>query len=186
MFVHHSNGNSGLGRQMRAMIERTATCLAQVSATRGEALCRWVRDYANFLETEPVAKYARMMGNYVATNVDEQLIAAYLFISSQGNSAPDREKALQVAHYSGVRQRDQIKNGVFQYEVPRQRSLDFTQQCLQVRTSSSQASCWYACGALCCCGATQQCCSMRPLYALCASYQRMNCGGGDSCVCRVG
>lgn len=94
-----------------------------------------MRDYVTFLEEDPVAKYARMMGNFVATNVDEQLIAAYLYLSTEGQSAADRDKALQIAHYSGIRQKDQIDNGVFRYESPRQRSLDFSQQCLLVRVS---------------------------------------------------
>jgi hypothetical protein len=95
-----------------------------------------VRDYVGFLETDPVAKYARMMGNFVATNVDEQLLAAYIYLSAVGNSAVDRDKALQIAHYSALRQEDQIVGGVFRYESPRQRSLDFTQQCLLVRFSA--------------------------------------------------
>jgi hypothetical protein len=95
-------------------------------------LCRWVRDYVGFLEGDPVAKYARMMGNFVGTNVDEQLLAAYIYLSSVGQSAEYREKALQIAHWSALRQEDQIDGGVFRYESDRQRSLDFTQQCLLV------------------------------------------------------
>ncbi|NJR41829.1 MAG: hypothetical protein HC767_03375 [Akkermansiaceae bacterium] len=95
-----------------------------------------------FLEGEPVAKYARMMGNFIATNVDEQLIAAYIYLSTAStNGAADREKALQIAHFSAVRQQDQIQEGVFVYEVPRQRSLDFTQQCLLVRLSCVAPPC---------------------------------------------
>ena len=53
------------------------------------AVCSWVRDYVGFLESDPVAKYAHMMGNYIATNVDEQLLAAYLYLGSNGGTAPD-------------------------------------------------------------------------------------------------
>lgn len=92
-----------------------------------------MRDYVGFLEGDPVAKYARMMGNYVATNVDEQLLAAYLYLGAQGNSNPDLDQALRVAHYSSIRQRDQIRDAKLHYEKSRQRSLDYSQQCIQVR-----------------------------------------------------
>ena len=96
-------------------------------------MCRWVRDYVDFLENDPVAKYARMMGNFVATNVDEQLIAGYLYLSTNGGTAEDRDAALKIAHWSSERQKDQIVDGEFVYERPRQRSLDFSQQALLVR-----------------------------------------------------
>jgi hypothetical protein len=93
-----------------------------------------VRDYVGFLEGDPVAKYARMMGNYIATNVDEQLLAAHLYLGNQGNSNVDLDKALRIAHYSRIRQKDQIRNAKLHYETSRQRSLDYSQQCIQVRT----------------------------------------------------
>lgn len=80
-----------------------------------------------------MAIYARMMGNYIATNVDEQLLAAYLYLGEIGNSAAYKDAALRVAHYSSIRQQDQIRNAQLHYETSRQRSLDFSQQCLQVR-----------------------------------------------------
>jgi hypothetical protein len=94
---------------------------------------RWVRDYVGFLEKDPIGKYARMMGNYIATNVDEQLLAAYLYLGAQGNSNVDLDQALRIAHYSSIRQKDQIRNAQLHYELSRQRSLDYSQQCIQVR-----------------------------------------------------
>jgi hypothetical protein len=98
-------------------------------------VCSWVRDYVGFLEGDPVAKYARMMGNYIATNVDEQLLAAYLYLGSQGGSNDDLDKALRIAHYSSIRQQDQIRDAKLHYETGRQRSLDYSQQCIQVPSS---------------------------------------------------
>ena len=63
-----------------------------------------MRDYVGFLEGDPVAKYARMMGNYIATNVDEQLLAAYLYLGANGGTTIDGtdplEQAFRIAHYS--------------------------------------------------------------------------------------
>jgi nitroreductase len=87
--------------------------------------------YVDFLEREPVAVYARKMGNYIATNFDEQLLSAYLFLAPGSPQALD--EAFKVAFWSQVRQKDQIRNGEFFYELDRERSLDFSQQCLQVR-----------------------------------------------------
>lgn len=95
-------------------------------------LCSWVRDYVGFLETDPVAKYARMMGNYISTNVDEQLLASYLYLGTQGGNPTDTDMALRIAHYSSIRQEDQIRHAQLHYETARQRSLDFSQQCIQV------------------------------------------------------
>lgn len=75
-----------------------------------------------------------MMGNFVATNVDEQLIAGYLYLSANGGTAEERDAALRIAHWSSERQKDQIVNGEFIYERPRQRSLDFSQSALLVRS----------------------------------------------------
>ena len=84
-----------------------------------------------------MAKYARMMGNYIATNVDEQLLAAYLYLGANGGTTIDGtdplEQAFRIAHYSSIRQKDQIRNARLFYETSRQRSLDYSQQCIQVR-----------------------------------------------------
>jgi hypothetical protein len=40
----------------------------------------WMTQYADWLEKEPVAVYARKMANYVGTNFDEQLLAIYMYL----------------------------------------------------------------------------------------------------------
>jgi hypothetical protein len=41
---------------------------------------QWISAYATFLETDPLAKYARVMANYVGTSFDEQLLACYMYL----------------------------------------------------------------------------------------------------------
>ena len=71
------------------------------SAEDTRLLRSWVFQYINFLTTEPVAVYARMMGNYIGTNVDEQLLAAHLYLSEV--QAESRTEAEKIAFYSRVR-----------------------------------------------------------------------------------
>lgn len=70
----------------------------------------WVFQYINFLETEPVSIYARMMGNYIGTNVDEQLLAANLYIGEV--QADQLEKAQRIAFYSDVRTPSSVPQGI--------------------------------------------------------------------------
>jgi hypothetical protein len=86
--------------------------------------------YVDFLEREPVAVYARKMGNYIATNFDEQLLSAYLFLAPGSPQALD--EAFKVAFWSQVRQKDQIRNGKFFYEEGLALAAEWTSQCLKV------------------------------------------------------
>lgn len=70
------------------------------SAEDTRLLRSWVFQYINFLTTEPVAVYARMMGNYIGTNVDEQLLAAHLYLSEV--QAESRTEAEKIVFYSQV------------------------------------------------------------------------------------
>lgn len=71
------------------------------SADDTRMLRSWVFQYIDFLNTEPVAIYARMMGNYIGTNVDEQLLAAHLYLSEVQEDS--RTEATKIAFYSEVR-----------------------------------------------------------------------------------
>lgn len=74
------------------------------SADDTRAMQSWVFQYVDFLKTEPVAVYARMMGNYIGTNVDEQLLAANLYLSAAPDTqAESRTEAEKIAYYSEVR-----------------------------------------------------------------------------------
>jgi len=74
------------------------------SAEDTSALQSWLFQYVDFLEKEPVAVYARMMGNYIGTNVDEQLLAAHLYLSdAPATQAESRTEAEKIAFYSEVR-----------------------------------------------------------------------------------
>jgi Alginate lyase len=58
------------------------------SASDDQRFKAWIDEYAKWVESEPVAIYARMMANYVGVNVDEQLIAAYIYLGQCASPSP--------------------------------------------------------------------------------------------------
>lgn len=73
----------------------------------------WLSAYVDWIEREPVAIYARMMANYVGVNVDEQLIAAYLFLNQCAAALARRAwRVLLVSDLCALRHRCRIGSSV--------------------------------------------------------------------------